>query len=173
MCSVAFEASSFIKHVIKARLKKNRPSSWRRLTRPNLEKAGTKSRRTSLRIRFFVLLLAVVARAVSFMRVLLRAPLEPVFPAGVATVVSTVGCKSGLLHARVAYSAAHILQEPVSVVGVATVVSTVGQKMLHSPLPECLPQFLPKYLPEFVPEFSVLTRPRRVPDRRLALKGSY
>ena len=101
------------------------------------------------------------------MRVLLRAPLEPVFPAGVATVVSTVGCKS------VAYSAAHILQEPVSVVGVATVVSTVGQKMLHSPLPECLPQFLPKYLPEFVPEFSVLTRPRRVPDRRLALKGSY
>ena len=48
-CSMALEASCFIKHVIKNYLKKNRPSSWHRLPRPQFERAATKARRTSLR----------------------------------------------------------------------------------------------------------------------------
>ena len=94
VCSMAFGASCFIKHVTKAHLKRNRPSSWRRLTRHDFEKTITKIRRTSLRIRLFAgsccessFLSASVAESVAHVLQ------EPAFAAAAATVVSMVGQK--------------------------------------------------------------------------------
>ena len=102
---MAFEASCFIKHVIQGHLKKNRPSAWRHLSRPEFEKAATKQRRTSLRT--FVLLLVVAARVVSSMRVLPGVlPMfcrSLLFAAAVATFLSMVGKEENALSHKCTY----------------------------------------------------------------------
>ena len=46
---VAFDAACYIKHVVKSHLKKNRPSTWPRLSRRTFKRALTKQRRRPMR----------------------------------------------------------------------------------------------------------------------------
>ena len=47
--SVAFDTASYMKQVAKGHLKRNRPSSWRGMPRPQLEKILTKQRGSAMR----------------------------------------------------------------------------------------------------------------------------